>query len=1230
MTLGRYDRRLTAYALGELDEAERREVEALLAEDDAARQAVEEIRQLAGVLTDELAAEPAPELKHEERQALASARKPRRRIRLWVPLTSAAAAAVVVGGILWILAAVSGPVIIPPSSEHAHVEILGSPAPRFSQTGGTLYLSGTGERLKQSQWSTREGEAMESTQPGESFMQTGGYVGPDLGEVRLAVKNPAPQFTGTPKNLKSRNLPPGKATQATPLGGGMFARRAGIDDVDGRLDGHTRPGDPRWGPSLETYAHFADNAFRTVADHPLSTMSIDVDTAAYSNMRRFLTGGQLPPPGAVRIEELVNYFVYDYAPPNEKDTTPFAVHADIASCPWEPAHRLARIGIKGREIAPDKRPPSNFVFLLDVSGSMRSTNKLPLVKQAMKLLVQQLGENDQVAIAVYAGAAGLVLDSTTCDRKEVVLDALARLNAGGSTNGGQGIRLAYNVAASHFLRGGVNRVILCTDGDFNVGTTTNDELVRLIQDKAKTGVHLSVMGFGMGNYKDDRLEQLADKGNGNYGYIDNETEARKVFVEQMTGTLVTIAKDVKIQIEFNPTQVAAYRMIGYENRVLAKEDFNDDTKDAGEIGAGHTVTALFELVPTGMALPDAKVDPLKYQATGGKTVAAASDETMSVKLRYKKPDGDKSTLVSFPVSDRGMKFDKASEDFKFAASVASFGMILRNSKHRGLYTLAAAAELGESGVTKDLPEAERLRRREFIDLVNRSQPIYAATRKPGPVDRYAIQPIAPDAGATEPEYIGTPEPKDDRDEPAPKGVELNLKLPERQFRGTPKNLRSGNLPPKSVKAEPKVVLVPKGTKNVSHGKPVTSSDEFPILGELEQITDGDKEGVDGSFVELGPGLQWVQIDLKEPFAVHAIAVWHYHAEPCVMRDVIVQVSDDKDFVQGVRTVFNNDHDNSAGLGVGKQYEWIETNVAKVIETKGVGARYVRLYSSGGTMSDQNPYTEVEVFATPAKATGKTTEAPKAKVAAADEGLPCDVELKIEHPARTHTGCGVSIVPAKAASTATDAPKSKAGAENKGASNTVELKLELPRAQLAPTPKNLRSANLPKKPLPAKRVMVPVGTKNVARGKTVTSSDEYPIIGELEQVTDGDKESIDGSFVELGPQLQWVQIDLKGRHAIHAIALWHHFSPPSVFRDVIVQVSDDKEFIEGVRTVFNNDHDNSAGLGVGKQYEWIGTDKGKVIEAGGVQARYVRLYSNGSTSSAQNPYIEVEVYGKVAE
>jgi Ca-activated chloride channel family protein len=422
----------------------------------------------------------------------------------------------------------------------------------------------------------------------------------------------------------------------------------------------------------------------------------------------------------VRIEEMLNYFTYDYAAPREEGAAPFSSNVEVASCPWNERHRLVRVALKGKEVARDERPDSNLVFLIDVSGSMQPANKLPLLKQAMAMLVKQLGERDRVAIVVYAGSSGLVLPSTACEEKGSILNALEQLQPGGSTNGAQGIELAYEIAAQHFIKGGVNRVILCTDGDFNVGVTDQGALTRLIEDKAKTGVFLSVLGFGMGNVKDSTMEKLADKGNGNYAYIDTIQEAKKVLVEQMSGTLVTIAKDVKVQVEFNPARVASYRLIGYENRMLAKEDFNDDQKDAGEIGAGHAVTALYEVVPAGKDMPvpaTGKVDDLKYQSKTKLSEAADSGELMTLKLRYKEPDGQASKLLEFPVTDGGATYAKASGDFKFAASVAAFGMILRDSPHKGQVTLDGVVELAEEGKGADAHGY----RGEFIELVRKAK-----------------------------------------------------------------------------------------------------------------------------------------------------------------------------------------------------------------------------------------------------------------------------------------------------------------------------------------------------------------------------------------------------------------------------------------------------------------------------------------------------------------------------
>ena len=399
----------------------------------------------------------------------------------------------------------------------------------------------------------------------------------------------------------------------------------------------------------EAYDRIAENSFLPVAQHPLSTFSIDVDTASYANIRRFLTHGAMPPPDAVRIEEMVNYFRYNYPQPEEG--YPFSVNVEVADCPWNPDHLLARIGLKGYEISYEDRPPSNLVFLIDVSGSMRPANKLPLLKLGMRMRVNQRDEYDRVAIVVYAGASGLVLPSTSCRKQETILSALERLNAGGSTNGGAGIRLAYDVAVDNFIDGGTNRVILATDGDFNVGTVNFEALKDLIEEKRKTGISLTTLGFGRGNYNDHLMEQLADAGNGNYAYIDTLNEAQKVLVDEIGSTLNTIAKDVKIQVEFNPDVVSEYRLIGYENRALNREDFNNDKVDAGELGAGYRVTALYELSLVNSQ--SQSIDPLRYQATKPLAVnssgKAASSELASLRLRYKLPESNTSTLIEHPI-----------------------------------------------------------------------------------------------------------------------------------------------------------------------------------------------------------------------------------------------------------------------------------------------------------------------------------------------------------------------------------------------------------------------------------------------------------------------------------------------------------------------------------------------------------------------------------------------------
>jgi Ca-activated chloride channel family protein len=482
--------------------------------------------------------------------------------------------------------------------------------------------------------------------------------------------------------------------------------------------------------SGEQYAKIVENSFLNprVEQHALSTFSIDVDTASYANVRRFLNNGQLPPPDAVRLEELVNYFKYKY--PQPKGDDPFSVNMEMADCPWQPSHKLLRVGLQGKEIHRAERPASNLVFLIDTSGSMTDENKLPLLKQAFSMLVSELGENDKVTIVTYAGNAGLRLEPTRGDQKEKILGAIEGMQSGGSTHGSAGIQLAYEQAAAQFIKGGTNKVILATDGDLNVGITSDAALVDLIKQKAETGVFLTVLGVGTGNLKDAKMEGLADNGNGIYAYLDSVREARKVLVEEMSGSLVTIAKDVKIQIEFNPAQIESYRLLGYENRILAHQDFNNDKKDAGEIGAGHSVTALYEIVMVGggEATPATEkspaMAPLKYQRAAESdkqerelTDVAKNGEILTLKLRYKEPEANESKLLEFPLKDKGGSFNSASGEMQFASAVVAFGLVLRNSEHRGSANLSAVAEIAGAAAGEDVGG----HRAEFLDLVRKAK-----------------------------------------------------------------------------------------------------------------------------------------------------------------------------------------------------------------------------------------------------------------------------------------------------------------------------------------------------------------------------------------------------------------------------------------------------------------------------------------------------------------------------
>ncbi len=470
--------------------------------------------------------------------------------------------------------------------------------------------------------------------------------------------------------------------------------------------------------NTEEYSKIVENNFKDAKQNPLSTFSIDVDNASYSNIRRFLEQNTMPPGGAVRIEEMINYFSYDY--PDPQGEHPFSVYSEVSQCPWNTKHQLVHIGIQGKKLNYKDLKPSNLVFLIDASGSMSDNNKLPLLKKALKLLLDQLSEKDHVAIVAYAGSAGLILPSTPATKKEKILKAIDKLEAGGSTAGGEGIKLAYKVAEENYIPDGNNRVILATDGDFNVGVSSTDQLIKLVRNHADKNIFLTILGFGMGNYKDSRMEDISNSGNGNYFYIDNMLEAQKVFVKEMRANMFTIAKDVKIQVEFNPAKIKAYRLIGYENRVMQNEDFNNDKKDAGELGAGHTVTALYELIPAGSDEKIPQNDSLKYQQTNIKTGAANSNELMFVKIRYKPVKADKSILISFPIKDEVKELSQSSNNFRFSAAVAEFGLLLRHSKFKGNANFKQVKELAQNAKGTD----EMGYRNDFIRLVNLAELMY--------------------------------------------------------------------------------------------------------------------------------------------------------------------------------------------------------------------------------------------------------------------------------------------------------------------------------------------------------------------------------------------------------------------------------------------------------------------------------------------------------------------------
>jgi len=750
------DPTLTAYALGELEGDEAAQIKARLAEDAQLRAVVDEIRHAAKVLSAEFAAEPALRLTQQQRQAIERRPQPATRSSLmfprrmlWVGMGLAAAACLTIAVVVTLVnrssqrdqTAYQGPV------DQNHVDL----RRRDQKTEFDRKQNGASDTapLKEE---TKETEAGKLAKPeiiappsptgapsqGDNVLSSGQFRGAGGGggggEAGRRGGKDAPAADKGAGGNQGSNPPPGRIGPLTPPPAlprsdtADALRRMPMAPVQpsetrsARPERHIDPDekfrnadDERAAGQVEDQP-IVENEFLRAIESPLATFSIDVDTASYSNIRQYINAGQLPPKSSVRIEEMINYFPFSYEPPSGEQ--PFSATVEVNDAPWDISHRLLRIGLKGREIKPEMRSPTSLVFLLDVSGSMNAANKLPLVKQAMKLLVEKLNADDRLAIVTYAGSTERLLESMYCtfDNKPKILNAIESLHSGGSTNGESGINLAYQEAAAHFIKGGVNRVILCTDGDFNVGAASPEALIALIEKQRITGIFLSVMGFGTGNFKDQKMEQLADHGNGNYAYIDAIDEAKKVLIDQMGGTLETIAKDVKIQVDFNPGKVGKYRLIGYENRALAARDFANDKKDAGEIGAGHTVTALFEIVPA-----DGKAEPAEGTTSRflehGKIIR--SDLLLNLMIRYKEPAGDQSKLLEFPVNDVPLGSEKATADFQFAAAVASFGMILRDSPHKGTSTFQSVIEWATAGRGPD----EKGYRAAFVELVEQARKI---------------------------------------------------------------------------------------------------------------------------------------------------------------------------------------------------------------------------------------------------------------------------------------------------------------------------------------------------------------------------------------------------------------------------------------------------------------------------------------------------------------------------
>ena len=693
------DPKITAYALGEIDDPkERQEIEAAVAASPELQQAVASIRKMGDLLSDGLAAEPVPELSEFDKARLEQVpeEKPAARrnvlnyILTWPALSAAVAAAVVA-----MVFVPQGLLMHKAEQEAVDEAAENQPWVDAQPLQGLPKLD------------DRDTSQMELEVPAP----------PTLGQLEQAVAKQMnePNVSARSDQLRQPTSSAGAPAQAMPAVEGkeevfeLSPFEVQVEDAAGYMATNavvaTRvqipPGRQEW--NTESYDPIEETDFRSPLVAPLSTFSIDVDTASYANVRRFLNMNQLPPADAVRIEELINYFPYADQPPVkalDEGGDPFAVHMTQTTAPWNTDHRLLRIALKGYEMPWEERPASNLVFLLDVSGSMTDNNKLPLVKKAMDLLVHRLDGRDRVAIVVYAGASGLVLPSTTANNHATIAHALANLQAGGSTNAGAGIELAYKVARDNFIKDGNNRVILCTDGDFNVGQTNRGDLADIADEQAGNGISLTILGFGMGNYKDDMLETLSNKGKGTYAYVDSEAEARKVFLQDLASNIFKIAKDVKIQVEFNPAQVEAYRLIGYENRRLKAEDFNNDQKKAGDIGPGHSVVALYEVIPAGKEAGLPTVDDLKYQQQPAG--ASRSSELATVKLRYKQPDGDTSKLITRAVDSRDLvDFASSHEDMRFSAAVAAFGLLLSDSENAGDITFREIEQIATGAIGAD-------------------------------------------------------------------------------------------------------------------------------------------------------------------------------------------------------------------------------------------------------------------------------------------------------------------------------------------------------------------------------------------------------------------------------------------------------------------------------------------------------------------------------------------------